>query len=405
MPSGSGATSVHSYIAGFFYPRLKVSDGTYTATSDTVGIQVNDPGVWSAYTIDAADDAGKYCSLAAIGGRPAVAYRTDGSGGSSSLQYISSTSYLGPPGTWSYGVAPGASPMHISLAEVEGQPAIAYYETGIVVPLLAYTRYDGVSAWSVPLQLDVDNDSGNGCALQVADGAPRISYINVDPSALVTLRCVSANDATGASWGAPIATFRAGSGSGARTSMAVTVNPVGGDFRAGISYYRDNQTLCFALPDDSTYTYFSQWLVHGEAGVDAGRYSSMAVFNGLPAIAYYASSPSVNRVDLVQATVWGGSVWAPAATTVAADAAGDLSMAIIDGQPAIAYYSLSGNLHYIRSSSFQDWQGGMDSGTVDSHPSEDLGRYCCLKDISGHPAIAYYDATHNDLKFAIRYQP
>jgi hypothetical protein len=187
--------------------------------------------------------------------------------------------------------------------------------------------------------------------------------------------------------------------------MAVTVNPVGGDFRAGISYYRDNQTLCFALPSDSTYTYFSQWLAHEEAGVDVGRYSSMAVFNGLPAIAYYASSPSVNRVDLVQATVWGGSFWAPAATTVAADAAGDLSMAIIDGQPAIAYYSLTGNLHYIRSSSFQDWQGGMDAGTVDSNPSEDLGRYCCLKDISGHPAIAYYDATHNDLKFAIRYQP
>ena len=62
----------------------------------------------------------------------------------------------------------------------------------------------------------------------------------------------------------------------------------------------------------------------------------------------------------------------------------------------------SGALAYARSDYYASFAGG-EFVTVDTISGVDLGRFVCLREIGGHPCIAYYDATDQDLKFAIRY--
>jgi len=72
---------------------------------------------------------------------------------------------------------------------------------------------------------------------------------------------------------------------------------------------------------------------------------------------------------------------------------------LIDGTPAVAYYDATGlNLKYARNTLF-DGSGVWRSQTVDS--SGDVGQYASIAVLAtGNPAIAYYDLTNTNVKFA-----
>jgi len=138
-------------------------------------------------------------------------------------------------------------------------------------------------------------------------------------------------------------------------------------------------------------------------GTEAGAYISAVVLdNGFPAIAvsdagasglvYYVSSTKTGS----QASDWSNPVLVDSTAT-----AGDyLSLAVINGVPAISYYeSVGGDLLYAVSDSADgkfadDWT----SVTVDS--TGDVGLYTSLFEVDGSPAISYYDGTNTDLKYA-----
>lgn len=91
---------------------------------------------------------------------------------------------------------------------------------------------------------------------------------------------------------------------------------------------------------------------------------------------------------------WGATLPAQTITTQTVDvgtgsSTGQYSsQAIVNGTPAVAYYDVSdGDLMYARNSA-PDGSGTWMVVTVDA--PEEVGRYCCLTVVNGKPAIAYF---------------
>jgi len=77
---------------------------------------------------------------------------------------------------------------------------------------------------------------------------------------------------------------------------------------------------------------------------------------------------------------------------------GYTSLAIIDGRPAIAYYpSWIANAYYVSAADAlgESWNTPVVVDTA--FPS---GNYCSLAEVEGYPAIAYYDQSNGDLMYA-----
>lgn len=291
---------------------------------------------------------------------------------------------------------PGVSPQWISLAEVHGSPAIAYYEYGIVVPLLAYTRFDpALLTWSVPLQLDSATDAGNYCSLLYYGGVPSISYYRTD-YVDGELRHLGATNADGGSW-APTATVdgAAGVDTGKYTSMA-DINGL-----LALSYFDEGTTsLKFAIASDPFVTAWNTYTVETSATEDVGRYCSLALIGGHPAIAYANSTN--NRTMFERAVDAGGTNWSGTIIVVAESAGLDCALVDIAGQPAVAYRKSDGSLYYTRSGTPFDFSviGG---GLIDDVPGENVGYYINLRAIGGRPCVAYYNNDAKDLVFGVQY--
>ena len=134
------------------------------------------------------------------------------------------------------------------------------------------------------------------------------------------------------------------------------------------------------------------------ASTDGGQYASMAIVSGNPAIAFYdftnAQLMFVRAAD-ANGTLWGMPIWIDTTGLVGTHA----SMAVVNGNPAVAYYDATNDeLKYIRatSSTGSSWEGA--PVTVDS--SGNVGEYASLAVVSGYPAIAYYDRSNGNLKYA-----
>jgi len=112
---------------------------------------------------------------------------------------------------------------------------------------------------------------------------------------------------------------------------------------------------------------------------------------------------------------WGGDVpivhklvlttddgWVIVTVDSADNVGGFTSMALIDGRPAISYHDYThGHLKYASSSTITGSDAGDWSAvTVDSSP--DVGTYTSLALVEGQPAISYYDATNEALRYARR---
>lgn len=128
-----------------------------------------------------------------------------------------------------------------------------------------------------------------------------------------------------------------------------------------------------------------------------GGYCDLLDVNGKPAIAYYDAT-NLN-LKYVRALDMSGNVWG---NPVVVDSIGSVgawpSLRMINGYPAISYYdATSGNLKYVIS---QDIYGTVwnTAITVDAAVA-DVGKYSSLENVSGNPAIAYYDETNDDLKY------
>ncbi|MFH0880211.1 MAG: hypothetical protein V2A34_10905, partial [Lentisphaerota bacterium] len=117
--------------------------------------------------------------------------------------------------------------------------------------------------------------------------------------------------------------------------------------------------------------------------------ASMAIINGNPAMAYFDGD--TDQYSFLRATDVNGMSWGRATgVCVNSGAIGDCSLAEINGNPAIAFY-MSNRLYYARATD----AGGDSWGAplaVDSHQTTGYG--ACLRVVAGYPAIAYANASN-----------
>ena len=283
---------------------------------------------------------------------------------------------------------------HTSLALVNDKLAISYYDGDN--DKLMYVRasdYDG-SAWGTPVTVDTSGDDvGRFTSLAVVDGYPAISYYNSNTSALMYVR---ASDADGSAWGTPV-TVDTLNDVGMFTSLAVV------DGNPAISYYDDdNDNLKYARADTSTGESAVDWtIVAVDSTGSVGQYTSLAVVAGNPAISYRDSTNTALKYARAT-TSTGESVldWTQIVTVDSVDNVGlYTSLAVVDGAPAISYYDASDDdLKYARASTAtgddaSDWTDYIaDSGG-------NVGLYTSLAVIQYYPAISYYDGTNARLKY------
>ena len=380
---GSGSTTDHTYTTGGVYTaKVRVTDnaGAQDTATDTVDVNYS----FTPVAVDTAGSVGFYTSLAVVNGNPAISYYDATNG---DLKYVRATDASGT--AWDTPVSvdtAGIVGSYTSLAVVDGNPAISYYDqTNGDLKYVRALDSAGI-AWSTSVAVDTAGVVGWYTSLTVVDGNPAISYYD---STNTDLKYVRGTDSTGTAWAAPVAVDTAGF-VGSHTSLAVV------DGNPAISYYDNtNGDLKFVRAMDSSGTAWAAPLAVDTAGFD-GFYTSLAVVNGNPAISYYDATNG--DLKYVRATDASGTAWD---TPLAVDTAGDVgqytSLAVVDGNPAISYYDLTNvDLKYVRAT---DSTGTAWAAPLAVDTAGDVGDWSSLAVVNGNPAISYYDSTNGDLKY------
>ena len=129
---------------------------------------------------------------------------------------------------------------------------------------------------------------------------------------------------------------------------------------------------------------------------DMGRFTSLAIVDGSPAISYHDASNGDLRY--VRATDPSGSAWDTPQTV---DGAGNTGwytcLTMVNGNPAISYFDQTNDdLRYVRAAdpTGTSWDTPQ---TTDS--AGNTGWFTSLVVANGNPAISYYDQTNRDLRY------
>ncbi len=266
------------------------------------------------------------------------------------------------------------------------------YVTNCSSPLLFARAADAAgNSWNTTL---ITTGSAAEPSLAMVNGTPTIAYYSPSSS---SLRVVEATSSTGTNWGGTV--LVANHADVGRYCSLASVNA-----RPAISYFN-------ATSNNLEYVRFnavnwsSRVMVEGTGG--AGRHSSLAVVNGRPAIACFRSTFVGAGGGLVyyRANDLNGSTWG-ARTTVDSNV-GDLntgsavtngtviSLAVVEGRPAIAYYDEAEDvMKYVRASD----TNGTTWGTPVSLPIFALsggfnftakGGSCRLAVLDGRPTVQF----------------
>ncbi len=304
------------------------------------------------------------------------------------INFVDSTGY--PPINADASTSVG---QYTSGANVNGFPAMAYYDYAGGTLNLKYVRATDVNGinWGTPITIDATGNVGQYVSMAIVNGNPAISYYDATNT---DLKYVRASDVNGAAWGAPVVVEASAGIVGQFTSLAVVNgNPA-------ISYYdATNLDVRYVRATNSTGTTWGAPVSFLNVN-SVGQYTALSVVNGNPAISYYDATNG--DLDYLRSSDANGVAW-PAATIV--EATGNVgqytSMSVINGNPAIAFYDVTnGDLRYIRSAdaSGTSWAaaGILVAG---SGAALNVGQYPSLTTISGNPAISYYDVTNLDLRY------
>ena len=278
------------------------------------------------------------------------------------------------------------------LAVVNGRPAIAYYryddetEDGDLMYVHANDIYG--HSWGAPVPVDEGADVGEDPSLCVVNGHPAISYYDY---AYGRLKYVRAGDINGNTWGSPVVAEDSSEDTGEFTSLAV-VN--GNPAIAYYDYYFGFLMYVRALDANGV-----NWddPVEVDYHYDTGGYASMLVVNGQPAIAYYDFDDGdlkYVRSNDVNGTSWGS----PVPVDTEGDKGQTLSMSLVNGRPAICYLNASySDLMYVRASDVNgdDW----DTPKTLDGSGVDVGLTPSLAVVDGYPAVSYVGDVENRMKY------
>ena len=203
--SGGGQNSSLLEVDG--HPAIAYQNGTFNelryAYSDTVaGTNAID---WNVVTVDSNGDPGEYLSMAVIDENPAIAYYEDVS---NDLWYARALNTQGSVWDTPQLIVPDDdSGVGVALAEIGGRPAVVFrlYLSGATNVLFYYRAFDSVgSSWGDAAFVNTAAVDAALCQLGTFGGYPAVCYYDGDNSDLVLVRSPSTNGVDSFWWDAPI---------------------------------------------------------------------------------------------------------------------------------------------------------------------------------------------------------
>jgi hypothetical protein len=244
-----------------------------------------------------------------------------------------------------------------------------------------------VNGWLVPSPLPAVGSPSNGMipSMAIVGGRPAIAYYNSDLSQLTFIR---SSDADGSAWDIPVNVLSL-SANVTSCQLLVLVNG-----QPAIAYHdADVTSLNFVRASDTSGNAWEPPFMITGSG-DVGHDLSAAVVNGNPAISF-RDNTTLNSSDLlyVRAVNPDGSPWGPITTIDNLNDVGfGSSLAVIGGNPAVAYSDFGGELRYCRAtnnigSSWSATHQVDQVGTVNAQPS--------LVEVNGRPGISYFSTDIN----------
>jgi hypothetical protein len=282
---------------------------------------------------------------------------------------------------------------------VNGNPAISYYDvTNSRLKFARNSAADGSGTWITSV---VDpSPSGQYSSLAVVNGNPAIAYQDGeffnDPK---FTRSSDVNGATG-TWTITSVIGNPALTAGSSYCSLAVVNGYPAIAYGGTSATSSAQLLCFARGSDINGGAAGTWnmtTVQGQTGYPY-KHTSLAVVNGNPAISYWTGNGGLMFTRSDQPDGNSPFPW-PAATVNNFSAPAGTSLSVVAGKPAIAYSASDGSPASFAVSNLVNGLGSWTSRTVEPG-SDSAGRLSPIAIVNGASAIAYF-ATNADLKFAI----
>jgi PKD repeat protein len=325
---------------------------------------------------------------------------------------------------------------HCSITMTDGGPGIAYHNSTTSTLEYRIAQNAEGSVWSGPLTVDDTAGSGLYSSLAMVHNSPAVVY-----SSGSALRYKRAATPGGEFWppdfelidavetaekslvviaGVPMVSYHESAGNDLQfaraldqdgddwasvveveTELAGFYNSLAEvDGRPAIAFYRNGlQRLEFVRALDSDGLLWGDAVIVDDVS-KAGLGASMAIVNGQPAVAYGRDAPESTlmfvRALNADGSQWGAPVVADAAQITSTE---HISLAMIQSRPAIAYLHLSlGDLRYVRANDSIGASWALPR-IVDFEGS--VGEWPGLISSSGKPAISYFDSSKVGLKFVL----
>lgn len=270
---------------------------------------------------------------------------------------------------------------------INGNPAVANYDR--VNKQLQFTRANNAqgSTWGTTVTV-ASGFSGTVkyIDLETVNGYPAFAYYDVVGQDLMFVR---ATDADGTAWGTP--TYVATTGN---VGEYVSLKIVNGN--PAIAYYKGgSQDLAYIRATNADGTAWGTAITIASTG-NVGESSSLEIVNGKPAIAY--NDVTNAQLMYVQASDANGATWGtPIALTT--HGANPINLIVANGNPGIGYYATdTKDLRYIYSNNVDGTSWG--SSKIIDNSAANIGDRLSLAIIDGNPAMSYQDNTNTDLKYA-----
>lgn len=221
---------------------------------------------WDIEIVDAQGNVGFYNSLKEVNGQPAISY-WDGTNNDLKFAKFNGT-------TWDIEIVDAIGGIDCSLTIVAGQPAISYLAGGD----LKYARYNGTS-WDIQT---IDEPATNAIDFQYTS----LAVVNGQPAV-----CYQVNDF----FAFPEETLKLARYNGTSWEIETVIN----DFEVGsfpsLVEVGGQPAISYARPffgDQLSYARYngSAWEIQNVPGTGTAIYTSLAVVNGKPAVSYADNS-------------------------------------------------------------------------------------------------------------------
>jgi hypothetical protein len=344
-------------------------------------------GTWVNGIVDA-DDA-LYTSLAEVDGKPAIAYYDQPNG---DLRYAYSSTADGN-GVWTEVLVDDGGASDVgqmpSLLSVNGFPAISYFDdTDDDLKYAISSTVDGSAGWtSFGIETGIGS-VGSSSSLFIVNGNPAISYAD----GLADLKYAYSSTVDGAMAGDWILLTIEGPGP-PLTAQGTSLKVING-FPA--IAHGDNTTPGVRYEYSNTADGSAGWSFVVVDNLNGqGDYAKLAEVNGFPSLAY--QSQSLGTLHFAYSSMADGSSgW----NNLQVDANGSyIGLNVFHGTPLLAYYyQPTGDLR-VATTLLPDGSAGWVPDIIDG-AAGNVGEYASLAMINGKPAVSYRDSTNGDLKFA-----